>query len=77
MAALVLALVAAVLFLPGLLSPPAFTLTGSVAVGQNPAEVRVAPDGTRAYVTSTDNNTLQVIDTEEDQPFEGPADGTP
>ncbi|WP_285509660.1 IPT/TIG domain-containing protein, partial [Streptomyces sp. NBRC 13847] len=39
------------------------SVIGTIAVGQGPTGVAVSPDGTRAYTTNSDSNTVSVIDT--------------
>jgi YVTN family beta-propeller protein len=39
-------------------------VTATIAVGNAPAEVAIAPDGSKAYVANTGSNTVSVIDTD-------------
>jgi YVTN family beta-propeller protein len=42
---------------------PAAAQSASIRVGQYAEAIAVSPDGTRAYVTGTDSNTVSIIDT--------------
>ena len=39
------------------------TITATIAVGPSPYGVAVTPDGTKVYVTNSDDDTISIIDT--------------